>query len=77
MREFRRIQAEVRKTIVLVTHDMREAFLLADRIGVLDDGRTGGLRPARERGASDDPRCRRVRDAASTDAACRDRRMNC
>jgi osmoprotectant transport system ATP-binding protein len=37
--EFRRIQAEVRKTIVLVTHDMREAFLLADRIGVLDAGR--------------------------------------
>jgi osmoprotectant transport system ATP-binding protein len=36
--EFRRIQAEVRKTIVLVTHDMREAFLLADRVGVLDHG---------------------------------------
>jgi osmoprotectant transport system ATP-binding protein len=36
--EFRRIQAEVRKTIVLVTHDMREAFLLADRVGVLDAG---------------------------------------
>jgi osmoprotectant transport system ATP-binding protein len=37
-REFRRIQASVRKTIVLVTHDMREAFALADRVGVLDDG---------------------------------------
>jgi osmoprotectant transport system ATP-binding protein len=37
-REFRRIQAAVRKTIVLVTHDMREAFALADRVGVLDDG---------------------------------------
>jgi osmoprotectant transport system ATP-binding protein len=36
--EFRRIQAEVRKTVVLVTHDMREAFHLADRIGVLDAG---------------------------------------
>jgi osmoprotectant transport system ATP-binding protein len=31
----RRIQAEVRKTIVLVTHDMGEAFALATRIGVL------------------------------------------
>jgi len=37
--EFRRIQERVRKTVVLVTHDMREAFALADRIGVLDDGR--------------------------------------
>ena len=37
-REFRRIQQRVRKTVVLVTHDMREAFALADRVGVLDDG---------------------------------------
>jgi osmoprotectant transport system ATP-binding protein len=37
-REFRRIQGEVRKTVVMVTHDMREAFALADRIGVLDEG---------------------------------------
>ena len=42
-REFRRIQAAVRKTILLVTHDMREAFALADRIGVLDDGRLVAL----------------------------------
>ncbi|MEO8077961.1 MAG: ATP-binding cassette domain-containing protein [Acidobacteriota bacterium] len=37
-REFRRIQAVVRKTIVLVTHDMAEAFALASRVGVLADG---------------------------------------
>jgi NitT/TauT family transport system ATP-binding protein len=37
-REFGRIQRQVRKTVVLVTHDMREAFTLADRIGVLDAG---------------------------------------
>lgn len=35
----RRIQSTIRKTMVLVTHDMREAFVLADRIGVLQDGR--------------------------------------
>ena len=35
----RRIQSAIRKTMVLVTHDMREAFVLADRIGVLQDGR--------------------------------------
>jgi osmoprotectant transport system ATP-binding protein len=37
-REFRRIQAAVRKTTVIVTHDIREAFALADRVGVLDAG---------------------------------------
>jgi osmoprotectant transport system ATP-binding protein len=37
-REFRGIQERVRKTVVLVTHDMREAMILADRIGVLDAG---------------------------------------
>jgi osmoprotectant transport system ATP-binding protein len=37
-REFRRIQTEVRKTVLLVTHDMREAFALASRMGVLDSG---------------------------------------
>ena len=29
-REFRRIQAQLRKTVVIVTHDMAEAFALAD-----------------------------------------------
>ena len=38
-RELRRIQAEVRKTIVFVTHDIGEAFLLADRIVLMLDGR--------------------------------------
>jgi len=38
-RELRRIQAEVRKTIVFVTHDISEAFLLGDRIVLMLDGR--------------------------------------
>jgi osmoprotectant transport system ATP-binding protein len=37
-REFRRIQDQVRKTVVLVTHDLAEAFALAARVGVLADG---------------------------------------
>ena len=37
-REFQRIQRQLRKSVVIVTHDMREAFLLADRVGVLDAG---------------------------------------
>jgi osmoprotectant transport system ATP-binding protein len=38
-RELRRIQAEVRKTIVFVTHDITEAFLLGDRIVLMAEGR--------------------------------------
>jgi len=38
-RELRRIQAEVRKTIVFVTHDVSEAFLLGDRIVLMSEGR--------------------------------------
>src|SRR5262249_38370932 len=37
--EFRRIQSRLHKTVIIVTHDMGEAFALADRIGVLDEGR--------------------------------------
>ena len=36
--EFLRLQAAVRKTIVLVTHDLDEAVRLADRIAVLSSG---------------------------------------
>ncbi|MEJ7762019.1 MAG: ATP-binding cassette domain-containing protein [Thermomicrobiales bacterium] len=38
-RELRRIQAAVRKTIVFVTHDIGEAFLLGDRIVLMSEGR--------------------------------------
>ena len=38
-RELRRIQEEVRKTIVFVTHDIAEAFLLGDRIVLMAAGR--------------------------------------
>jgi len=36
--EFLRLQAEVRKTIVMVTHDIDEAVRLADRIAVFSEG---------------------------------------
>ena len=37
--EFRRLQATLQRAVVLVTHDMAEAFALADRVAVLFDGR--------------------------------------
>jgi osmoprotectant transport system ATP-binding protein len=36
--EFLRLQREVRKTVVMVTHDIDEAVRLADRVAVLRDG---------------------------------------
>jgi osmoprotectant transport system ATP-binding protein len=38
-REFRSLQERLRKTMVFVTHDVREAFFLASHICLLSDGR--------------------------------------
>jgi osmoprotectant transport system ATP-binding protein len=35
---FQRIRSELRVTVVFVTHDMTEALLLGDRIGVMNEG---------------------------------------
>lgn len=37
-REFVRIQQVVRTTVIIVTHDLSEAFELGTRVGVIDDG---------------------------------------
>jgi osmoprotectant transport system ATP-binding protein len=37
--EFHRIQDRLRKTVIIVTHDMGEAFALGNLVGVLDEGR--------------------------------------
>jgi osmoprotectant transport system ATP-binding protein len=63
-REFRRIQERLRKTIVIVTHDMREAFALADRIAVLDDGRLVAIGRRDELQATAEPSVRMLLDAA-------------
>jgi osmoprotectant transport system ATP-binding protein len=47
-KEFRSLQNRLGKTMVFVTHDVREAFILADRIGLMKDGRLLALVPAGE-----------------------------
>jgi osmoprotectant transport system ATP-binding protein len=44
--EFQRIRRHLRQTLVLVTHDMDEAFALGDRVGVLEGGRVTFARAA-------------------------------
>ncbi|MEO7158353.1 MAG: ATP-binding cassette domain-containing protein, partial [Vicinamibacterales bacterium] len=54
--EFRRLQSTLRRAVVLVTHDMAEAFALADRVAVLHEGEIVACdAPATVR-ASTDPR---------------------
>jgi len=62
-REFHRIQDRLRKTVIIVTHDMGEAFALANRVGVIDEGRLIANDRAGAVAASTDPRVRQLLDA--------------
>jgi osmoprotectant transport system ATP-binding protein len=56
--EFARIQAALGTTVILVTHDMGEAFSLARRVAVLDAGRMIICDSPAAVAASTDPRVR-------------------
>jgi osmoprotectant transport system ATP-binding protein len=62
-REFRRIQEQLHKTVVMVSHDMGEAFALATRLGVLDQGRLVALDTPERVARTGDPRIRMFLDA--------------
>jgi len=68
-REFERIQSRLHKTIVLVTHDMREACALATRIGVLHEGRIVALDTPVALSRSPEPAVRTLFDAMSEGTA--------
>ena len=61
--EFRRIQDRLRKTVIIVTHDMGEAFALGDRVGVLDEGQLVACDRPETVARSKDPRVRKLLDA--------------
>jgi ABC-type proline/glycine betaine transport systems, ATPase components len=42
-REFRELHRRLGKTMIFVTHDIREAFLLGTRIGLMQEGRLVAL----------------------------------
>jgi len=62
-REFRALQARLKKTAIFVTHDMREAALIGDRIAVVAGGRLRALATADELRANGDPEVRALMDA--------------
>ena len=71
--EFLRLQGEVQKTVVFVTHDIEEAVKMGDRIAILDVGgvleqyATPGRDP-RAAGVADGARLRRCRPRAEAAA---------
>jgi osmoprotectant transport system ATP-binding protein len=66
--EFRGIQARLHKTVVIVTHDLAEAFAVGDRVGVLEDGALVAWDTADAVSRSSEPRVRRLLDAGDTRA---------
>ena len=56
--EFRSLQQKLGKTMVFVTHDIREAFLLATRVGLMKDGKMVLLGRPGDLLKSDDPEAR-------------------
>ena len=61
--ETARLQQRLRKTILLVTHDVEEALLLSNRICILEDGRLQACVAAAAFDHSDDPVIAALRDA--------------
>ncbi|HSL20334.1 MAG TPA: ATP-binding cassette domain-containing protein [Vicinamibacterales bacterium] len=62
--EFLRLQQQLHKTVVIVTHDLAEAFALGQRVGVLDQGELVVYDTPDRVAASNDPRVRAFIDAA-------------
>ena len=64
-KEFRTLQQRMKKTVIFVTHDLREALLLADRIALMEDGRLVVDIAAAEFTRSSDPLVRAYVEAFS------------
>lgn len=56
--EFRSLKQRLRKTMIFVTHDVREALILGDRIGLMKNGSLTGISTPAEFLSSEDPEVR-------------------
>lgn len=64
-KEFRSLQKRMKKAVIFVTHDLREALLLADRVALMEDGRLIVNLPVAEFPHSSDPLVRSYMEAFS------------
>jgi osmoprotectant transport system ATP-binding protein len=64
-REFLALQQRLKKTVVFVTHDLREALLLGTRIALMEAGQLVTVLPKEEFTRSSDPLVARYMDAFS------------
>jgi osmoprotectant transport system ATP-binding protein len=62
--EFRSLVRRLEKTVVFVTHDLREAMLLADRVTVFRGGAPAFVGTVADFAATDDPSARELREFA-------------
>jgi len=65
-KEFRALQKRMQKAVIFVTHDLREALLLADRIALMEEGRLIVDLPVAEFSHSQDPLVRAYLEAFSS-----------
>jgi osmoprotectant transport system ATP-binding protein len=65
-REFLALQQRLQKTVVFVTHDLREALLVGTRIGLMEAGRLITIVPKSEFMNSADPVVKQYLDAFAT-----------
>ena len=70
-REFLGLQQRLGKTVVFVTHDLREALLLGTRIALMEAGHLVTVLPREEFPDSSDPLVKRYMDAFGTEMNCR------
>jgi osmoprotectant transport system ATP-binding protein len=66
---FRRLQERLGKTVIFVTHDIQEAFLLATRIGLMYEGRLVVLTTPEEFRRSEHPEAQRFLACLSANRA--------
>jgi osmoprotectant transport system ATP-binding protein len=64
-KEFRALQRRMKKTVIFVTHDLREALLLADRIALMEQGRLVVDLPVEEFARSENSMVRAYMEAFS------------
>jgi osmoprotectant transport system ATP-binding protein len=64
-KEFRALQRRMRKAVIFVTHDLREALLLADRVALMEEGRLIANLPVAEFPDSREPLVRAYAEAFS------------